>query len=48
MPAGAFDALAGRQELPDAEIRDGALKVTPVHSAIPAAAEALNEGQKSR
>jgi len=33
--------LAERQELPDAEIRDGALKVTPLHSTVPAAAEAL-------
>jgi hypothetical protein len=33
--------LAERQELPDAEIREGALKVTPLHSTIPAAAEAL-------
>jgi hypothetical protein len=32
--------LAERQELPDAEIRQ-ALKVTPLHSTIPAAAEAL-------
>jgi Tn3 transposase DDE domain len=33
--------LAERQELPDAEIRQVALKVTPLHSTIPAAAEAL-------
>jgi hypothetical protein len=33
--------LAERQQLPDAEIREGALKVTPLHSTIPAAAEAL-------
>jgi hypothetical protein len=33
--------LAERQELPDAEIRDGALKVTPLHNTIPAAAEVL-------
>ena len=33
--------LAERQELPDAEIREGALKVTPLHSTIPAAAKAL-------
>jgi hypothetical protein len=34
--------LAERQELPDAEIREGALKVTPLHSTIPAAAEPLS------
>lgn len=33
--------LAERQQLPDAEIREGALKVTPLHRTIPAAAEAL-------